>query len=480
MLLRQTLLYLPAQLIGPIFQFVSIIVWTHFLSPESMGVFALIVATQELAYTLTLFWFTLYTMRYHDVTGPEAERERFLDTESAVLVGAVLASVVLTLALAIVVESAWTVSLILASIAHIVSRAVVVHLSERARAEHDLVTYTVLQTVWPVVGLGLGAALVELVDSNVAMVLWGYTIAQLATIGVALWRLEIGANPLSFDRTLLQRALRYGLPLLGGAFFIWVAINAIRFIVEWREGAAAVGLITVGWMLGFRASMFAAMLVTAAAFPIAVRRSRQEGLDAGQAQLERNGVLLLVALMPAATGLWLVGDPLVKLVVAEAYQAITVAILPLAILAGGFRTFRIHFGEQIFLLREQPMVPLYNDIFDAVAAIAGAGLGLAVGGLPGSIAGSALAALASLAVTLVVGWRMHRYALPVSDVARIAAATAVMAFAVSWVPLGPDVASIALAAGVGIAVYAAALALLYPEGARGALAVLAERRQRRA
>ncbi|MDB5652395.1 MAG: hypothetical protein JWQ94_8, partial [Tardiphaga sp.] len=29
MLLRQTILYLPAQIIGPLFQLVAMIVWTH-------------------------------------------------------------------------------------------------------------------------------------------------------------------------------------------------------------------------------------------------------------------------------------------------------------------------------------------------------------------------------------------------------------------------------------------------------------------
>jgi O-antigen/teichoic acid export membrane protein len=49
MLLRQTILYLPAQFVGPLAQFVSVILWTYFLSPEELGAFALITAAQELA-----------------------------------------------------------------------------------------------------------------------------------------------------------------------------------------------------------------------------------------------------------------------------------------------------------------------------------------------------------------------------------------------------------------------------------------------
>ena len=45
------------------------------------------------------------------------------------------------------------------------------------------------------------------------------------------------------------------------------------------------------------------MLVTAAAFPLAVARAREGGMAEGQAQLVRNGILLLaVAPLPAAYG----------------------------------------------------------------------------------------------------------------------------------------------------------------------------------
>ncbi|MFN3869130.1 MAG: lipopolysaccharide biosynthesis protein [Hyphomicrobiaceae bacterium] len=472
MLLRQTLLYLPAQVVGPIFQFVSIIVWTHYLAPESMGVFALVMATQELAYTGTLFWFTLYTLRYFDSAGSVASKQQFLDTELAVLIGSGLASVLLVLGLAWFVDAQWTPSLVAASVAHIVTRVAVTHLADRARTQHDTLTYTVLQTMWPVLGLAFGILLVVSVEASATMVLWGYTAAQVLSLAVAGVRLGMGRNPMALDIDVVRIALRYGLPLLAGGLFVWVAINGIRFAVEYKQGAAAVGLITVGWMLGFRAAMFAAMLVTAAAFPLAVRRAREEGIDAGQAQLERNGVLLLVALLPAAVGLWLVSEPLITLVVAETYREMTIAVLPMAILAGVFRNVRLHFAEQIFLLREQTMIPLYNDIFDAVASMAGVVVGLSIGGLPGAAAGAAAGAFVSLLVTLAVGWHKHRYVLPPLDAAKTLAATATMALVVACIPLSPTIGAVALASIAGALVYAAMLALLYPEGRRMAWAVV--------
>ena len=64
MLISHTLKYLPAQLLSPLAQLVSVIVWTHWLSPAEMGVFTLVTVTQELAYLGCLGWFAIYALRY--------------------------------------------------------------------------------------------------------------------------------------------------------------------------------------------------------------------------------------------------------------------------------------------------------------------------------------------------------------------------------------------------------------------------------
>lgn len=472
MLLRQTILYLPAQVVGPVFQLLSVVVWTHFLSPAELGVFALVTAAQELAYTATLFWFGLYTARYFDPSAPDYSRRGYLDTETGVMIFAGLSTLLIVLALPLVVDARWTLGLAASTFAYMASRALVNQLSDRARTSHDTISYSLLQIIWPVLGLLVGLVLVTVLEPTAASVLWGYAGAQVMAVAIAVVRLGLGRAPWRASREMVRKALRYGVPLVAGGVLVWVAANGIRFVVEWKEGAAAVGLITVGWGLGLRAATFAAMLVTAASFPIAVKRAREEGIDAGQAQLVKNGVLLLAALAPAAAGLWAIADPLVRLVIAGPYQEMTISILPLSILAGTVRSFRLHFGEQIFLLREETLVPLVNDGVDAVIAMIGTAIGLYLGGLPGAVAGAACGAGAALALTLWCGWRWHGFRLPLSDLLRIIGASALMTTVVVCLPLQPSVLILLLAVAAGAASYAIALAALYPEQARNAWALV--------
>lgn len=465
MLLRQTLLYLPAQVLGPLVQFISIILWTYFLSPAEMGVFALIAAAQEFAYTIALFWFTLYTMRYFDGAAGDAPRKAFLNTESGVMIAAIIGATLGILTLPLFIDARWNRSLLLASVAYGVSRTIATHLADRARTSADTLTYSVLQITWPVLGLALGLLLVTYVAPTAASVLWGYAAAQMIALLYAVKRLPFGMQPFAISRAMIAVAVRYGMPLVLGGLFVWLANNGLRFVIEQQEGAAAVGLVTVGWGLGLRAAAFAAMLVTAAAFPLAVTKSRDHGMAEGQAQLIRNGILLLAILAPAAAGLWAISTPLVERIVAEPFRAMTATILPWAIIAGAARNMRIHFGEQVFLLREETKIPLANDALDGLLTLVGGTLGLIAFGLPGSVIGAAIGALIALLTTLACGAYIHQFTFPIEHLLRITVATAAMLLALSVIPVSATVMSLAIAIATGAAAYVLALAMLYPEAA---------------
>lgn len=461
MLLRQTFLYLPAQILGPLFQVISAFAWTHVLAPADMGHFALISAAQELAFSVSLMWFSLYTVRYFDASASAEARQRFHATEGAILSAAILAMVAGIAAIPMGASGRLTGELLWAAIAFVASRSIASYLAERTRAEGDALGYTVLQTAGPVAGFGLAFALLAVMPPTAATVLWGYAIVQALSIAFALRRRSLSLDIVSADAALVRQSITYGFPLLVGGIFIWLANNGIRFLIEWTEGLAAVGLVTVGWALGLRAAQFASMLTTAAAFPLAVRRYREEGPDAGQRQLERNGVLLLSVVAPALAGLSMIASPAIDLVVAAPYRDVTKTVLPLALLAGGLRNIRLHFPNQAYLLHGRPLPPVAIDGIDALLTmVLGAG-GLWLGGLWGAVAGVAISAVITLSIAMVAAWRDYRFAFPPSDLLRILAAVAVMTLAVGWFSPKATVASLAAAVALGGAAYAAALAVLY-------------------
>ena len=249
-------------------------------------------------------------------------------------------------------------------------------------------------------------------------------------------------------------------------------MKAIRILVDHALGPAAMGLIAVGWALGQRITTTAAMFVTIAAFPLAVERFRVGARDEAYRQITTNGLLMFGIAFPSAVGLYLLQDALVSLLVAAPFRAMTIAVLPAALVAGLCRNVRTHVADQVFVLIENTTIVCLMSIAEGVAVVVGCSVGLLVGGSIGAAYGSA----AGYALTMVASFAVARVhaglRLPFGEAALVAAAVAVMAMCVHLLPerhvlLGGAVTRIVMVTCVGAGVYALAILALFPGVTRG-------------
>ena len=470
MLIRHTLLYMPAQVIGPLAQFAAILVFTHWMAPSPYGVLTYILASQDFVFLLCLSWFSQYTIRYftsHEAAAGDSYRE----SEFPILVATVVPQIVAAAAALLFISVDWTASLVGATVLYTVTRCLSLHLAERARAQSRILDYTLATSLGPVAGFLLAFAAVALVAPTPAAALIGYGIAQAVVLAWLVGRTNMRLVLRMPDRSLLRQALGFGLPLIAAGVAAWFGTNAIRILVDHRLGPEAMGLIAVGWALGQRITATAAMFVTVAAFPLAVERFRLGSRDEAYGQITTNGLLMFGIALPAAVGLYLLQEPLVSLLVAAPFRAMTIAVLPAGLIAGLCRNIRTHVADQVFVLIERTTMVSFMTIAESLAVVVGCWIGLVtwgpVGAAYGSAAGYALATVASFAVAhLRAGLR-----LPLLDAGLVAVAVAIMTFVVRWLPhglAGGAVTRIALVTAVGAAVYAAAILVFFPMLTRGA------------
>jgi O-antigen/teichoic acid export membrane protein len=469
MLIRHTFLYLPAQLIGPFVQFVAALVWTHFMAPDVYGVLTFIFAAQDLAFVFSLSWWSQYTLRYFALLSP-AERQPYRAAEAAVLASTSLIQAAVAFFALIVLRVEPTFVLAFAAIAFTVTRCIAQHLSERARSEHRIFDYTVGQTVGPVAGFGIALLAVIGIAPAPEWALLGYASAQAVAL-IWLWRrLHVASVSWPLPRDIIRTALSFGFPIVIAGAIGWISLNGIRVVVEHAAGATALGLVAVGWGLGQRFTGVAATLVSAASFPLAVKSFASGSRAEAFRQLAQGGVLLIALVVPAAAGLCLLTRPFVELTVSRSFQEATMIILPLATIAGGIRNIRIHFADQVLILMERIDVGIAINLVEAVCVIAGAWIGLQLGGLAGAVEGCLVASAIGAVLCFAYIGRQFGFPLPWANTARVFLATAIMVAALMLVPwaslrIGPA-AHIALASVLGAFVYAIALASLNPEFAR--------------
>jgi O-antigen/teichoic acid export membrane protein len=461
MILRLTLLYAPAQALAPAAQFVSIIVWTYWLAPAEMGRFALIAATQELAHLLTLSWFCDYTLRF--AGGQDAaERRRLLDAESAVLALCALIQIpiaaIALLAVSRDAPSIWSVAIVALFFA---TRSINIQYAERARAEHRISAYTLLQCAGPAGGLALGLAMLPIVGSSSDTLFGAYAIAQALGAALALPLMGGVSQRPRFDRGALRAAFGYGGPITLLSGLGWAAENNLRFIVDRVAGAATLGLVSVGWSIGRRAASLGAMLVTTAAFPVAARLLNEGRRDEALKRLSDNALMLIGALAPIVVGVSLVAEAAATLLVAAPYRGMTTEILGLATLAGAIRFFRVHGPDQFLVLERRFLFAGAIDMVEIAATASLTLIGLLFHGAAGAVAGAAAGSLVATILSLFVAAR-YGFQTPFAGVLKIAAATGAMAAVVALVPWPSSALGLAGAVAVGAAVYGVALLALFP------------------
>lgn len=462
MLIQHTLRYLPAQLLSPLAQLMSTVLWTHWLDPQQMGVFTLVTVTQEIAYLLCLNWFSVYALRYLPPSHDGPGLLRYLGTENAAVLAGTLAGVIVAMV------TAWSLSpgpdwptALLAIAGYFVTRSASLHYAERARAQSAFMAYTWLQTAGPVAGLGLGWLAMEHLHADAWTLLGAYALAQLMGIAAALPQMGMHWRGLRPDRQLLVSAAKFGAPLLGLGVLGWIGENYIRYLVQWREGPAALGLMIVGWALGRRCAAVASMLVTTAAFPLAARLLNEGRREEALAQLRTNAAMMLAVLVPVTVGVELLGAGLVELTVAPAYRALTTELLSLSMFAAAVRNLHLHVTDQLMVLERRFGMVARIDVVEIVACAGATLLGLALGGLPGAVLGQAFGSAIALLLSTYWARRAFGFHWPAAETLKVFAASAAMAAVLALHGAPHTVAELMLASLIGALVYCAAMALLF-------------------
>ena len=462
MLLRHTLLYLPAQIVGPLFQLIAMIVWTHVVDEHTLGVITLVTATHELLQIAFLAWWSQYALRFFGRYQDEGEALRFYRTENAVMLASIiLQSIIVVAVLLLVIAPDARTGLLAATVGYVITRTLNLYIGERARVRHQIWVYSIQQIVGPAAGFIFGLVLIKLNGQSAEWPLAGYALAQLAAAIIVLPKIGYGRRFWPLDREIVDHALHYGIPLIIGGALGWVGLNASRFIVNEMSGVAAAGLFAVGYGLGQRAAAVAAMLVTAAAFPLAVKSMEQNGSKVAMRQLADNGALLIAILAPSITGIFMLRTEIVHLLIAAPFQLVTLAVLPLSALAGAIRSVRAHFVDQGFLLHNRTRLMIVVTAIDAAVTVVLTPFFIRYWGVAGAAGATVLAAIAAAIVSSAIGFARLGLTLPFNHLVPIALATTAMAALLNNLPQAPSVIVLAGHIGAGAGLYIALLVMFY-------------------
>ena len=460
-----------AFLVNTLFNFAIGLLVARFLGPAQFGEFALALAIGLVVQTALFDWIRLTAVRFYSERARKSKPELRATLDA---VFALIASVLAFAALAVVVSGVrlpLTNSLVLLAGVASVTNGLFDYNTALVRARFHDRLYTRLIVTKNVLALAFttGGAYV-------------FGSAQMALIGVCVsmgGSVLIAREALSDEhasRRLAQRALalnclRYSAPIVA-ANVLYLGIPLInRALITHRFGFAETGQFSLAFDIGTRVVAAIGSALDVLLFQLAVRADELHGPDRAREQVARNMAIVLLVLLPACLGVWLVLPSLQGILAPPQFRGpfshYLTLLLP-GLFCYGLMAFAIN---PVFQIRKSTG-PVIAAAIVACCVDGGLSFWLPRGGDASSLAIAQAASMcAALAALIAFSLGAKPKWPPVRDLAAIGLAAGAMVLAVlplrDWTP---SPAALLVQAGAGAAVYCAVAVSLDAAGVRGVLA----------
>lgn len=455
--------YAPAVVLPRIVSLVLLLVLTRLISKQEYGLFVLVVTLSEAIDGIASTWVRLALARFGSGRDGDFGREtvRSFLVYLATLIPAIGAAILF----GVYSQPERAIEFVLAIVVYLVASGIMRYPSSIMSIQADRNG---------IVAMEVGKAVGVLVFGVVAAWIWGSFLSQtlvygLVTTAVGLWGGWRCTRPLDLRSGPLEPMpsyLAYALPIVPTAIVGSIVASSDRLFLDHTVGPEAVALYAAGAMLARQPLDFLFSLAGVRVFPLMMEDYERGGVVRARQRMAELTSSVLFMTLPAAIGILLVADPMVKLLLAPDYAEAATTVVPLAVFAALFAGFKTFILEQVYHMVKRNGVSAAATTPAAFVGLAAMAVLVPMWGIWGCALAYLIQNITLFATSYVVAQRLMAFPIPWNDIARTAAATGAMAAVLLLLqaPLSalPNAAHLALAVVIGVAAYVVAALVLRP------------------
>lgn len=459
---RDSLFYISGRGLYSVFQFATILVFSHLLVPAEYGLYAIVIAMAGFGNAILFVWIKQGVLRF----GPgdpgqassvlESASQYFYPISAVVLaagsISAAAAGFLGYSVLAVMIGGA-TVLLVLKGWFEL-------HLEfSRSQERADwYATGLVLRSLFALAVGSISALLFGTFVGPIIGVAFGFVMGGVFLASMATQRVSDSPQQ-GFDAARLRR---YGMPLAAMFLFTYSMSQVDRILVGLLGSADAAGIYAVSYDVAQQAIFVPLMAISLAYFPRAVTAYAEDtDTDAGGV-LRRNGEYILMLGVPSVAGLILVTPSLATTLLPLGYGEGARLLMPVVAIAAFIQGFQEFYYNRFFLLREKTKVLSHIHGLGAVFNVVANLIAIPLWGP----LGAAATTVATYGITIVVKAVLTRdhASFPASPrlLGSIIAATAVMSLLLIYLPYGGTIMSLSVKVMLGLISYGVTLVILNP------------------
>ena len=460
-----TFKYFPVRLVPALTSIVTVPVFTRLISREDYGYFALISSAVALIAVVATQWINGSIVRLYWTYEKEERGDEYVATAVWSTMGTLALVSLLAAGGVWLFRDAFEPGLMALAplgVASLAANHTATTILQILRAGNRSTRYAQLSIASTLIGTTFSIWFVAGLDQGAAGILAGVIVGRLAVLpfGLGSARAQGRLSPRFVRRDILTEFMRYGFPFVPAALASWILVLADRYIIEFLRGSAEVGLYSVSYGLGERIMQLVTLPFLVAAAPVLVQTFEKQGEELTQRVQTQLTRYFAVATFPLLAGMAAVSKHFVEFFTGELYHE-AYPVLPI-VAAGAMLYGLVQIAGNGITLHRRSAIIMTNTLAAAAFNIVANLLlvdrfGYVAAGVT-TVASYALLLL----ITAVRGRRFMSWKPPWAELARVAAASAVMAAVIvlAFWRLPSTAGVLALEATTGVVVYVATLALM--------------------
>ncbi len=399
-MLRQSAIYLVANLFSVAVGLVSVMVFTRLMTPAEYGIYVLGVSVAATINGALFTWLKMSVLRFQS----EGEQR---DLRRTALIGYLLTASTLPLAFLLLMA---VTSIRPSSAAVIVAYVLTVSLfeigQEMLRARLLAVRYAIGSIVRSFLFMALGVSAVATYGDGISLLtasVVAYLIAALL-LGWTTW----GGKSKPFEKNVLIEMAVFGAPLTLLGLSTALHLGLDRLILTYLYDTEVAGRFAAVNDFARQCIAIPCAGVFSAFLPLAVRGAANDSPEEVQRQLSRGAELVAAVVLPSAIGLALVSTHVSELVFGVQFRGAAIELLPILAFSWAAHLVWQQYVHVSFHLAKRPHLVI---IHTALTLVLGAGLMLMIASAGGN-RNAALAMVATEFTGLVLGFYLTRYGYP--------------------------------------------------------------------
>jgi O-antigen/teichoic acid export membrane protein len=459
---RQWPIYFIGRILPAGIGFCAVALYTRLLSPQSFGIYALLLSTSYFVGLIGFTWLRVASLRMIATVAPSDESK----LKATIGLGFAGMSVVVSAVIIFIVRVyqpawGWTPALLTAACA--VSSGWFELNVAVMQARLRVLAYSILQMGRAVVAL-LGSLALIAAGLKANALLGGFVLGNCAGFGaLGFWRNAVVSG--RFDRNLLHQIFHFGWPVSATAVGN-MSVTFLRYLLNAISGSAAVGLFAAASDFSQQSIGLLIGTATIAGQPLAFRARDLGDHEALAEQLRNNARLIFAVGFPAAVGLIALSGPFSVIYLGPRFHVHTGLVMAISAAVMFLSGLRTSYFEQAFEITRHTTPVAVNTGVRLVLVVAPSFWLIGTYGAVGAAIAVLISETLGLGLSVVWANRMLDLPIPWASWLKVAAATSAMVAAVLLIPGKSTVLGLAAAIVVGIAVYGAAVALTHIRGLR--------------